>query len=103
MVKVALIPAVATAFLLVGAAARADDIAGAGSGSNGGVITGTTNETGGMMQTGTSNGQQPARANGAPLPANAYPDDAVLNAPREAKPGTTGQSQPSNLNGQNPQ
>ena len=99
MFKAASFSVIATLVVFSGAPAWAGGIAGAGSGSDGGVLTGTTNETSGMMQTGVPSGQQPVAANGMPLPNNAMPNDAVLNADGEAKPGTTGTSQPSSLNG----
>ena len=99
MFKAATFSAIATAMLFASAPAWAGDIAGAGSGSNGGTVTGTTNESSGMMQTGTASGQQPLATHGMPMPANAMPNDAILNASGEAKPGTTGSNQPSNLNG----
>ena len=79
--------------------AFADGITGAGSGSNGGSLTGKTNENGSMLKTGADNGGEavPSKQDHTGVGTG---DNAVLNAPREAVPGTKSGSQPSNLNGQ---
>lgn len=87
-------------FALAAVPAFAGDIAGAGSGSTGGVVQGRTSETNGMMQTGVATGQQPSTAAGAAHSPNANPDNAVMTAPHEAVPGTKGSSLPSTMNGQ---
>lgn len=81
--------------------AFADGITGAGSGSNGGSLTGTTNENSSTLKTGADNGGEavPSKQDRTGVGTG---DNAVLNAPRETVPGTKPGSQPSNLNGQSP-
>ena len=79
--------------------ALAGEIAGAGSGSTGGVISGTTNESSGNMKTGVDTGIQPMNGAG-PQTGVVRPNDAVLNAGEERVPGQNGASVPSTLNGQ---
>ena len=82
--------------------AFADGITGAGSGSNGGTLTGKTDENNSMMKTGADNGGEavPSKQDHKGVGTG---DNAVLNAPRETIPDTKSGSQPSNLNGQSPQ
>ena len=79
--------------------ALADGITGAGSGSNGGSLTGKTNENTQMMKTGADNGGEavPSKQDRTGVGTG---DNAVLNAPRETVPGTMAPSNASNLNGQ---
>lgn len=81
--------------------AFADGITGAGSGSNGGTLTGKTNENGTTLKTGADNGEEtvPSKQDRRGIGTG---DNAVLNAPRETIPDTKSGSQPSNLNGQSP-
>lgn len=90
---------VSAACLSVAGPAFADGITGSGSGSNGGTLTGKTNENTQMMKTGADNGGEtvPSKQDRTGVGTG---DNAVLNAPRETVPGTMAPSMPSNLNGQ---
>jgi hypothetical protein len=88
----------ALCFALIGPAC-ADGVTGAGSGSNGGSLTGKSNENNSMLKTGAENGGEavPSKQDRTGVGTG---DNAVLNAPRETVPGSKPGSQPSNLNGQ---
>lgn len=77
----------------------AAEVIGAGSGSTGGMVNGTTNESTQMQKTGAANGGEVVQSQQGKA-GTGTGDNAVLNAPREAPPGTQSKSQPSNLNGQ---
>jgi hypothetical protein len=82
--------------------ASAAEVIGAGSGSTGGMVNGTTNENTQTQKTGAANGDETVQSQGHKAGVGTG-DNAVLNAPREAVPGTQPKSQPSNLNGQDAQ
>ncbi|MDX7954070.1 hypothetical protein P7D22_23310 [Lichenihabitans sp. Uapishka_5] len=92
--------ATAFCFVLVGPAAAAG-ITGAGSGSTGGTMTGAGTQNGSGLKTGADNGDEavPSKQDRTGVGTG---DNAVLNAPREAVPGSKPGSQPSNLNGASP-
>ena len=98
--RLALIPALVIA---CAAPAYANGIIGAGSGSTGGTLTGKTNESSPDLKTGAANGEETVPDKQDKGHSVGTGDNAVLNAPREAVPGTKSNSQPSNLNGQNAQ
>ena len=87
---------------LLGGPAVAAEVIGAGSGTTGGMVNGTSNENTQMQHTGAANGGEtvPSQTNKTGIGTG---DNAVLNAPRETVPGTQPKSQPSNLNGQTQQ
>ena len=99
MIRASSIVAVATALTLLAAPSFAQSVQGAGSGSTGGTIEGKTNENSSMMKTGADNGQESVPS-ANPQAKTGTGDNALLNAPGESKPGSTGTSQPSSLNGQ---
>lgn len=90
---------VSAACLGLAGPALADGITGAGSGSNGGTLTGKTNENSQTLRTGADNAGEavPSKQDRTGVGTG---DNAVLNAPRETVPGTMAPSGPSNLNGQ---